>query len=72
MNERERIALLARIFGDAIGDDAAMLESGLVWTVDAKSHLEAMTAYWLHMGWGNYASDYPDIDSQTYASRGWE
>ncbi len=31
-----------------------------------------MTAYWLHMGWGDYVSDYPDIDSQTYVSRGWE
>jgi len=44
----------------------------LVWTVEAESHLEAMTAYWAHMGWGLYVSDYPDVDSQPYASRGWE
>lgn len=57
------------------GEDARALlgpAARLVWTVEAKSHLEAMTAYWLHMGWGNYVSDYPDIDSRTYASRGWE
>ena len=57
------------------GDGArAVLRPGarLVWTVEATSHLEAMTAYWAHMGWGRYVSDFPDIDSQTYASRGWE
>lgn len=58
-----------------MGDDArASLgpTARLVWTVEAESHLEAMTAYWAHMGWGVYVSDYPEVDSQTYASRGWE
>lgn len=31
-----------------------------------------MTLYYNHMGWGDYTTDFPDIDGQTYASRGWE
>lgn len=56
------------------GDDArAQLapDTELVWTFEADSHLSAMTSYWKHMGWGTYTTDYPEIDGQTYASRGW-
>ena len=31
-----------------------------------------MTAYYEHMGWGTYASDFEEVDRQTYASRGWK
>ena len=58
-----------------IGDEARALlgpHAQLIWTVEAKSHVEAMTAYWAHMGWGDYVSDFSEVDSQTYASRGWE
>jgi hypothetical protein len=44
----------------------------MVWTVEASSHFEAMTLYYDHMGWGEYATDFPEIDRQTYAERGWE
>jgi hypothetical protein len=44
----------------------------LVWTVEARSHFEAMTLYHKHLGWGEYSTDYPEIDKQTYAERGWE
>ena len=45
----------------------ALLSDGarLVWTVEAASHLDAMTAYSTFNGRGRYVSDYPDIDSQT-------
>ena len=58
-----------------MGDDArALLEPGsrLEWTCDAASHLEAMALYYAYMGWGEYTTDFPDIDGQSYASRGWE
>jgi hypothetical protein len=43
-----------------------------VWTVEASSHFEAMTLYYEHMGWGQYTTDFPDLDRRTYADRGWE
>lgn len=57
------------------GDGARdLLEPGarLVWEVDAVSHYEAMTKYYAHMGWSEYTTDFPEIDRQTYQSRGWE
>jgi hypothetical protein len=32
----------------------------------ANSHLEAMTYYNRYMGYGEYASDYPEIDGKEY------
>jgi hypothetical protein len=29
----------------------------LIWTVEAASHFEAMTAYYLFMNWGEYTTD---------------
>jgi hypothetical protein len=58
-----------------MGDDARRLlsdKSELAWTVDARSHFEAMTLYYEHMGWGVYSTDFPEIDTQSYADRGWE
>ena len=58
-----------------MGDDARRLlgpTARLVWTVEAKSHFEVMTLYYEHMGWGTYTTDFPDVDHQTYAERGWE
>lgn len=43
----------------------------LVWTLEASSHLEAMTRYYEHMGWGVYSTDFPEIDGETYEQRGW-
>ena len=57
------------------GDDArALLEknSKLVWTCEAQSHFEAMTKYYEYMDWGVYTTDFPEIDKETYKSRGWE
>jgi hypothetical protein len=43
----------------------------LVWTVEAMSHLEAMTLYDERMGWGAYTTDQV-WDRQTYAEHGRE
>ena len=53
-----------------MGDDArkAMLPSArLTWTVEARSHFEAMTKYYEHMNWEPYTTEcesdmeeYPD------------
>jgi hypothetical protein len=56
------------------GDEARSLLShraGLVWTVEAASHFEAMTAYFVHQGWGVYATD-QEWDHKTYVELGWE
>jgi hypothetical protein len=58
-----------------IGDGARELvgpNAKLIWTVEAKSSLEAMTLYYEYKGWGPYTTDFPEIDSQTYVERGWE
>ncbi len=39
----------------------------LIWSVEAASHFEAMTKYYEHMGWGEYTSDFPDIDKRPYS-----
>lgn len=64
MNERERVALLARIFGDAIGDDAALLDGGLVWTVDACVEGTHFRREWLSfedLGWKSFMAAASDI-----------
>jgi hypothetical protein len=56
------------------GDDARDLLSPaarLVWTVDAASHFDAMTAYYEHQGWGVYKTD-QEWDRKSYAEHGWE
>ena len=56
------------------GDAArAMLSptAQLTWTVEADSHVQAMTRYYEHMGWGRYETDQA-WDRQTYAEHGWE
>jgi len=37
----------------------------LIWTVEADSHFEAMTAYYQFMGWGTYTTD-QEWDMQPY------
>lgn len=63
--------VLAGPRGDAARAD---LTAGaqLVWTVEASSHFDAMTAYYLHEGLGKYPTDFPEVDRRTYASLGWE
>lgn len=41
-------------------------DARLVWTVSARSHLEAMQRYYAHMGWGEYSTDFPEIDGRPY------
>ena len=56
------------------GDDARAVlgsDARLTWTVEAASHFDAMSRYYDHMGWGEYATDQP-WDRQTYAEHGWE
>jgi hypothetical protein len=55
------------------GDQArALLRSTarLTSTVEAASHLDAMTKYYEYMGWGRYTSDYPELDNQAYEQWG--
>jgi hypothetical protein len=43
-----------------LGEEARKLlgpDAKLVWTVEASSHFEAMTAYYQFMGWGQYTTD---------------
>ena len=41
------------------GDARQVLGPGakLIWTAEAESHLEAMTAYYRLVGWGEYTTD---------------
>lgn len=58
-----------------LGDEARSAlgsSARLTWTVEAANHIEAMQLYYDHMGWGEYATDFPSIDGQIYAERGWE
>lgn len=58
-----------------MGDDArASLspKARLTWTVAAPTHFEAITLHYEHMGWGKYTSDFPEIDREACAARGWE
>ncbi|WP_221177491.1 hypothetical protein [Nocardioides marmoriginsengisoli] len=54
-------------------DARALLSSSarLVWTVEAASHFDAMTAYYEHQGWGVYTTD-QEWDHKTYVEHGWE
>ncbi|MBI3230082.1 MAG: hypothetical protein HYZ45_07890 [Burkholderiales bacterium] len=57
------------------GDGArSLLAPGakLVWTVEAASHFEAMCKYYEYMDWGQYTTDFPEIDKTPYAEQGWE
>jgi hypothetical protein len=38
----------------------------LVWTVEATSHFEAMTAYYRYRGRGTYTTDFPEEDHRLY------
>ena len=58
-----------------MGDEArAMLTAParLVWTVEARSHTDAMTKYYAYRGRGQYVSSYPEWDDVTYREHGWE
>ena len=51
-----------------LGDSARKLlgpNAKLIWTVEADSHFEAMTAYYKFMGWGTYRTDHK-WDMQPY------
>lgn len=50
------------------GNDGRSLLSSkaqLIWTVEAGSHFEAMSAYYEFMGWGEYTTD-QEWDRQPY------
>jgi hypothetical protein len=52
----------------ALGEGARKLlgpDAKLVWTVEASSHFDAMTAYYEFMGWGKYETDHT-WDSEPY------
>ena len=57
------------------GDEARKLsgeDAKLLWTVEAESHFEAMTKYYAYMNWGDYTTEFPELDKKTYKELGWE
>lgn len=57
------------------GDAArALLQPGskLIWTVEASSYFEAMTLYYRYMDWGEYVTDFPELDHVPYTRQGIE
>ena len=67
--ELERIALLASKFGRpptgvGIGDDAAVLEGGIVWTIDAQvegTHFKLDWLSWQDVGWRSFMAAASDL-----------
>jgi hypothetical protein len=62
-------------FAGVRGDAARALlgeNASLIWTFEASSHLEAMTVYYAHMGWGEYTPMDAELDARPYAEQGWE
>lgn len=62
---------LAGPLGDNARSDLSS-SAQLIWSVEARNHFEAMTLYYEHMGWGEYTTNFPEIDKQPYSARGWE
>jgi len=63
VTEQDRIALLAKLF-PAIGDDCAVLEGSLVWTVDAcveHVHFRREWLSWEDVGWKSFMAAASDI-----------
>lgn len=57
------------------GDESrALLEPGskLIWEVEAASRFEAMTKYFEYMDWGEWTTDFPELDKTPYGGPGWE
>ena len=53
------------------GNEARSLLKGsakLVWTCEAESYFEAMTKYYDHQGWGDYTSDFEELDRRPYVN----
>jgi hypothetical protein len=51
------------------GDKARAMEtlgSRVIWRVAGKSHIDVMTQYYAYMGWGDYQTDWPDLDAVPY------
>jgi hypothetical protein len=47
-------------------------QAELIWTVVAPSWLDAMTAFYEYMGWGEYQPMSAELDGISYAEKGWE
>lgn len=69
LSELEKIALLSARFGKpaagvGIGDDAAVLEGGLVWTIDAQvegTHFRLDWLSWQDVGWRSFMAAASDL-----------
>lgn len=56
------------------GDGARALlsdDAERIWTIEAASHFEAMSAYYEYQGWRVDTTD-QEWDTTTYAEQGWE
>jgi hypothetical protein len=47
-------------------------QAQLVWVFEAASWLDAMTAFYEYMGWGEYQQMSAELDGISYAEKGWE
>ena len=70
-SESEETFCLAGEHGDA-ARKLLLPGARLEWSVQAASHFEAMTLYFVYRGWGKYESNYPEQDLKTYKEMGWE
>jgi len=70
-SEKEQTFCLAGPHGDS-ARKLLSADAKLVWTCEAKSHFEAMQKYYQHMSWGEYTTDFPEIDKKTYVELGWD
>lgn len=55
-------------FAGSLGNQAREMmeqEAELIWTVEARSHFEAMTKYYEFMDWGEYKTDF-EQDKEPY------
>lgn len=42
------------------------IDAELIWTVEATNFFAAMTAYYEFMDWGEYRSEWEELDSEPY------
>jgi len=62
------IFCLAGPFGDAARRELPE-NSKLIWSTEASCHFEAMTKYHEYRGYGEYTTDFPEMDTTPYTER---
>lgn len=67
-SDMEQTFCLAGPEGDAA---RALLAPGArcIWKIEAVSYFDAMSKYYEFMDWGEYTTDFPELDKQPYSSQ---